>query len=171
MLTLITKNYYTSGITIEFDASGIDEELTLRKSNLSIPDSLKKKFTDISEYFELSMQNENSELINVDSKIINLQIKLDTTKKFLGIYKVNGNRVEKLSYKYVSEDEIKLNTNNLGKFIVSYEEKEIKKDDEKDNSSQEEFKEKNDFALIGVLLISILVSGTAGVILYKKRNS
>ncbi|WP_304819231.1 hypothetical protein, partial [uncultured Clostridium sp.] len=103
----------------------------------------------------------------LESTPIKMTIHLDPNKTFLGIYKVDGEVVEKLNHTLLSKSEIELKTAGLGTYIISYEEN--KKDELISNETDSKVTEEKKSILNWILSVITLVLGSSGVIVYKKK--
>ena len=163
------KDYSLGNIKVSIPEEDILENVTLKKNNLALTTSLKKKFDSNSEYFELYLENSSKEKVNLDSSKVKTTIELDTSKEFLGFYEVtNGSELKALDYKKISTNKIEVETEDLGKYIISYKEKKqvstnanvnVKENDKKSN------------ILIWIAIGGVLIAlGTAIVIGVKKSR-
>lgn len=156
------KNFSVNNIKVSIREDYIKEDVLLINSKFITTEELRERFGENSDYVELYLGNANNEKINISSKV-NMKIKLDTDKEFLGIYEIRNGKPQELKYK-LNNNEIELETIGLGKYIIHY------KDDNIDNIEEE----KHNFIwpLIGILLIiSVIVALISKFIEQKKRKT
>ncbi len=159
--TIDYKEYSINNITLSVPSVLIKEELSLSHSRYIVSNRLTNKYGKNSEYFELSLKNQNDEKINLFSKL-KLTINLDTSKEFLGIYEVNNKTEAKaLEYKKLEQNTILVETENLGKYIIHYKEDQIKP------NVTEEKKSNKIIWFIGFI---ILILGALGFINTKRKS-
>jgi len=152
------KDYSVNNIKASILENAINENLILISSKFITTDELKDRFGSNSEYIELYLENHNNEKVNIASKV-KLTIKLDKEKEFLGIYEIRNGKVQELKYTK-NNNEIELETNGLGKYVVHY----------KDDTSDVVIKE-NKNTLIWFILGSIIVLlFVIGVIVSKHKS-
>ncbi len=97
--------------------------LFLKREDLELPKTLKEKFGNDSEYFELYIEDLLEEEKNISAENIKLIVKINSEKEFAGIYNIkHGNIYEKLDYKVLKPDQIELNIKSFGKLLVDYKE-------------------------------------------------
>ncbi len=157
------KDYSINNIKVSISENLIKEDVLLISSNFIKTEELSERFGSKSEYIEIYLENTNSEKINIGGKV-KLNIKLDTSKEFLGIYEIKNGKVEKLNYK-LTKNEIELETNGLGKYVIHY------KDDTITEINNEKTKHSIIWPIIGsILIISIIVGLISKFIERKKLN-
>ncbi|HBA37654.1 MAG TPA: hypothetical protein DCY94_02935, partial [Firmicutes bacterium] len=119
------KKYEAGKIKVEIPSTALSEDGTLRSEEFKISDDMKNKFGNASEYYELYFTNAESKKININSsEAIKMNIKIDSSKELLGIYEITeANVIKSIDYAKNGED-IVFKANSLGKFVVSYKEKE-----------------------------------------------
>ncbi len=88
-------------------------------------------------------------------------LELDSTKEFLRVYKIHDDAsVKKLNYKKNSDGTVEIETNHLGKYVVSYKEKEetseIKQPTNEENVNQKEENKNNAFWIIASGIVASL---------------
>ncbi len=160
-------NYSLVDVTVSIPEGKIEEEVTLKKSNFSLPNSLKQKFNSNSEYFELYLENNTKEKISLPSTEVKIAFDLNPSKKFLGIYEVlDDGSLNALDYQ-LKGNKVEVKTEDLGRYIVSYEAKKVVK---KDNTTIEEVKESNMIVWVIVGGVLLAMSSGAGTIFMKKRK-
>ena len=92
---------------------------------------------------------------------MSIRFKLDSSKVFKGIYKVNDdNTLEKVEYEVIDDEYIMVNTDNLGKYILSYDDKqeqvELQPDNKIDTLNEVE-KSTGMNKFMGIAIITIIV--------------
>ncbi|MCI8575147.1 MAG: hypothetical protein HFI09_01625 [Bacilli bacterium] len=119
----IFKDYLVEDVLITLDTAHLEKNMTLQKQILPLSVTQVKKYGELSEFFELYFNNNLSEKINVSNEKITMFINLNKEKNFLGIYKIEGENAELLSYEKVANNQIKIETTGLTKYLVLYEDK------------------------------------------------
>ncbi len=156
------KDYSINNIKLSIREDYIKEELLLISSKFITTQELMDRFGTKSEYIELYLENIKNEKVNIGSKV-KLNIKLDTTKEFLGIYEVKNGKPEKLNYK-LNKNEIELETNGLGKYIIHY------KDDTIKEINEEESKHNIIWPIIGSILILSVIAALISKFIERKKQ-
>ncbi|MCI8466877.1 MAG: hypothetical protein HFI08_01595, partial [Bacilli bacterium] len=164
---VIITSYSVAGIKISFNTANLSEIVSFDKHDLSLTDALANRFASVSEYFNLFVKTKTEDMNYLESTPIKMTIHLDPNKTFLGIYKVDGEVVEKLNHTLLSKSEIELKTAGLGTYIISYEEN--KKDELISNETDSKVTEEKKSILNWILSVITLVLGSSGVIVYKKK--
>ncbi len=138
----------------------------LKKEDFELTKTLKQKFGEDSEYFELYLEDSKEKEINISSEKIKLIINLNNKKDLEGIYLINrGNAYENLDYKALSPNQIELELKSFGKLLIDYK-NEIEKQDEK---VQEEIpKESNTLIWYVITGIVIALGAIIAIIINKK---
>lgn len=153
------KEFALDNIKVYIPSSDLTEEVTLKSTRFIVTNELQKRFKNNSEYIELYLQNNNNEKINLSTKV-KITITLDKNKEFLGIYELkNNNLIETLNYKTIDSNKIEIEINNLGKFIIHYDEETEAPDTEKESSN-----------LIWYILGTTLLGGLIIYYIFKKKN-
>ena len=153
------KEFALDNIKLNIPSSDLTEEVTLKSTRFIVTNELRKRFKNNSEYIELYLANNSNEKINLSSKI-KMTIKLDKNKEFLGIYELkNNNLIETLNYKALDNNTIEIETSNLGKFIIHYNEETVKEETQEESSN-----------LIWYILGSTVLGGLIIYYIFKKKN-
>ena len=147
-------------INDEIPKNEITENEVLKVESFELPESLKEKFNEISEYYDIYLLENNSEKININSSDpIKISIKLNDSKEFVGIYEIlDDGKVTSLDYTRDGKNII-LKTNHLGKYVVSY--KEAKSNNSADNTITKK-KENNHYIILMIAGgITFIIGGVA----------
>lgn len=155
------EQYTIDNIKVEIPNNVTEEKTMFKIEKFKVAEELKKQFGEASEYYDLYLVNKNSERIRIKSTApIMISIKLDKTKKFIGVYEITDNNGIK-AVNYIKNDEIvEITTDSLKKYIVSYEK--IKVSNAVENVPNHKNKEK-DYMLwltIGCLVMIFIISGS-----------
>lgn len=151
----INKTFTIENITLEIPSSVITENTEINIAKKIIDENLKEEVGNQSKSFELYLTEGNT-LVDIESNVLT-KINLDNNKEFLGIYSVTKNNILKsLDYNTINDNLISIETKGLGKFIISY--------DEKNNS---DIPKKNNFNFY-ILLVIILIA--LGITIYRNKN-
>lgn len=115
------KKYMSGNINIEIPSNAIKEDSNLKVESLKIPQELKDKFEEYSEYYDLYLVNNKSQKINLETtdEII-IYIKLNKEKDFKGVYEITDNNNIKLIDYIKTDENIIIKTDKIGKYILSY---------------------------------------------------
>ena len=103
-------------------------------------------------------------------------IDLDPEKKLAGIYKViNNKKVEKLEYINLGNNQIEVDIDSLGEYLISYKDENNKvndelSDNENDKNKVQEVKEETNKTLIIITIIATLATGIISLLLNKKSK-
>ena len=160
--------YYKAGnVTLKTPAKISEEKIVLKSKDITIPEEIKEKVTEQSEYFELYFETENNKVANIDSVPMTMTVKTDNTKKMVGVYEVkDNNRLVALNYQKLGSNQVELNVSQLGKYIIAYEPLDQKEQQETvTNNTLEVTEAKNNNiywviasgALILILLIAFII--------------
>ncbi len=140
------------------------ENTTLKRNEMVLTESLKQRFGSVSEYFELYIEDELNAKMNINIENMKMILNIDSTKDFEGIYLIKeGNLIEKLNYKLLENNQIEFETKYLGKYLLSYKEKET---DERTEIIDEENQNRN----LKWIIASIIVLLIALIIWKRKKN-
>ena len=97
---------------------------TLKEESLTLNDALKDRVGDKSQYFEVYFGNGTAKRETLNSTSMEMIFKIDPSKKLLAIYEVGENDVLRtLNYQSIGSNQVILETTGLGKYILSYTEK------------------------------------------------
>ncbi len=157
------RSFSKGNITLKILASLVEGDANLKVDKLQLTEYLEKRFSKNSEYYRISLERDNNEIDLKDK--MTMVISTDPTKKLLGVYKINqDNGLEKLSYKELDSDKIEVEIDELGEFILSYE------DEVTNTATAKSIKEDNNNQLLwicgGVLGLFVIIV----IILYVKRK-
>lgn len=118
--------YSVGAVTLKVPSNVINEKVVLKSNKLKLSKKLQEEISGQKDYFELYFEDANAKKINIDSTSIEMIIRLNKNKKLLGIYEVSkNNELKKLDYNKKSDNEIELEINSLGKYVISYEKENI----------------------------------------------
>lgn len=164
------SEYYKVGnVTLKAPAKISEEKVVLKSKDIAIPNAIKEKVTEQSEYFELYFETENNKVVNINSVPMTMTLKTDNTKKMVGIYEVKeNNRLVALSYQKLGNSQVELNINQLGKYIIAYEDLDKKDQQETVDNNQKEVETENK-NIYWILASGALVLVLATVFVIKKR--
>ena len=133
---------------------------------------IQEKLGGENEYFEIFVEPQQNN--NTSMKMI---IDLDPEKKLAGIYKViNNKKVEKLEYINLGNNQIEVDIDSLGEYLISYKDENNKVNDElSDNENdknkvQEVKEEETNKTLIIITIIATLATGIISLLLNKKSK-
>ncbi len=153
------RNYSNGNVSVRIPANLLsDGKLVYKK--LTLTKKLSDKFGRASEYFEVYLVDNNEQKINIKHNMT-MTIKLDKEKKFLGLYVLDGNKFKKVDYKKIADDKISVKVKSLGKYLISYSEKDL-------DNSKTEINNKN---LMIIIPIGIMILLIISFIFLKKRKS
>ncbi len=141
------------------------EDASLDYKKLTLSDAQKNHYGKDSEIYEVSLETKDKKEINLSNTTLTQKVKLDSNKKFDGIYVVKENgSVVKLDAK-VNNGEAVFENKGLGKYIVSYKSEDSNKVSNT-NSNDSQLKEAGKsfnyipYAIGGVaiLLVGVIIS-------------
>jgi len=154
--------YYLDGIKVILAKDNNIKDIKLKKAEFLLP----KKFQDLvsvhNDCFELYFQNDSNE--RVTPKVEKVLLTIDSINDSLKIFEIKNNTLHELEYKRVSQNEIEISGENTGRYVISYGNKEIIEENQKDVKSE------SDSILLYVLVASIVLLGLSSVVLYRKRK-
>ena len=160
-------NYSQGDILVKISTKQDIKNATLINKKLTINKEFESLVGSLSEALEIYLVNGNQDRIDLETSNIAIRFKLDSTKVFDGIYKIkDDSTLEKIDYEYIDEESIQINTQEFGKYILSYNEKqeqnELQKDDQQNTSNSS----------IIIVVSTIMIIAIAGIIIVvnKKRN-
>lgn len=149
------KIYFINNISI-LTPNKISDEFTLQMDNLKINETLSKYIGRNTDYFILYLEKDNKKL-NIKNTPMTMTIKIDSNRKFEGIYKViNKKEVESLPYYKTEDNSIEVEIQELGRYAVKYEEEIIDFKEELQQASNS----LNNEHTWSIILITILSLGT-----------
>ncbi len=123
------EEYKTEDIKIEIPKEALVEGATIHTGHFEISSELKDMVGKISEYFDIYMMNQDDQRMNVQTNdLIRIRIKRNKEKEFLGVYELINQKLVKLDY-VLYDEEIEIFTKGLGKYVISYQEKQEQKSD------------------------------------------
>ncbi len=178
----ITYKEFSNGNVVAMIPSNIISkynDISLKYEVLTLSDSQKARFGTDSEIYDISLISNDSndnEKIDLSSEVIEQRFKLDSNKKFDGVYAVRiDGSVFKLDYKINDNNEVVFKENGLNRYIIAYKTKSdnddssiIDDDEDIDNNL-----EKNDnytkYIFIGVFAI-LTIAGVFFVIKKMKKD-
>lgn len=124
---LKTANSFTiNNVTLTILGDKIEKPIALKMDTKEINKGLKAKVGKGSVYYQLYFIDEdgNEEDLARNYKMI---LKLDSDKIFKGLFKVvDGSNIEKLEYTTRGANEIEVDIDTLGSYIISYDEDDVK---------------------------------------------
>lgn len=139
--------------------NNLQDKLILKENEYLVPNAILDRFGKNSRYFELHLENENKEKVNITSKL-KMTLILDENKEFLGIYEIRRNEAKELKYNQINKNTIEIETINLGKYAIHYKELIKEKAEEPQKSNN----------IIYIILGTILTLGVAGYIITIKKS-
>lgn len=156
-------SYGLNGVKVILAKGSSSKDMKLVKSKFILPKKYQDIISEDSDCFELYFQNNSNERLNPKTEKIILT--LDNISDSLKIFEVKDDTIKELEYNTLSNNEIEINVENLGKYIVSYH-------NEKKTSTEtiENIKNEKDSILIYVLIVIALLLGFTSVVLYRKRK-
>jgi len=154
-------NYSVEDILVKISSKQDIKNATLINKKLIIDKEFGNTVGKASEYFELYLENGNKDRLTLEFSNMSIRFKLDSSKVFKGIYKVNDdNTLEKVEYEVIDDEYIMVNTDNLGKYILSYDDKqeqvELQPDNKIDTLNEVE-KSTGMNKFMGIAIITIIV--------------
>ena len=133
---------------------------------------LKKKFGNLSEYYDIYFVNDDSNRINIStSSPIKISFELNKLKDFVSVYEITeDNTIKEVDY-VKNGNTIEVATKSLGKYVVSY--KELKSQNSNQNSENnvdvtKEKQSKGLFYIISGIIATIIVGMFITISKYKK---
>ncbi len=168
-----TLKTFTAGrITLKVPANTWLDNTDLKVKYLELSSIIQEKLGGENEYFEIFVEPQQNN--NTSMKMI---IDLDPEKKLAGIYKViNNKKVEKLEYINLGNNQIEVDIDSLGEYLISYKDENNKVNDElSDNENdknkvQEVKEEETNKTLIIITIIATLATGIISLLLNKKSK-
>ena len=115
----VLKDFLVKDVLMTVDTKNLEENSILKKNSFALTQSQIQRFGNYSESFELYFEA-NAVKNNLTEENVTMFINLNSKKTFLGIYKIEGEKVELLPYELVSENQIKVDTTGLAKYILAY---------------------------------------------------
>ena len=117
----VLKDFLVKDVLITVNTNNLEENSVLKKNTLSLTQSQIQRFGKNSESFELYFEKDKVKN-NLTEESVKMFINLNSKKTFLGIYRIDGDKIELLPYELVSENQIKVDTTGLTKYILAYDE-------------------------------------------------
>ena len=118
------QKYSTGTVSLKLPVGTIEDSYTFKENQLVLNSSLQNKVGSDSKYFELYFQNEELTKNTLDSSPVTITFQVDPDKKLLAVYKVGEDgSLKPLNYRQVNNRQIEVETTGLGKYILSYKEK------------------------------------------------
>ncbi|MCI8548491.1 MAG: hypothetical protein HFJ38_06345 [Bacilli bacterium] len=159
------KIYFINNISI-LTPNKIADEFTLQMDKLKINETLSKYIGKNTDYFLLYLAKENKKL-NIKNTPMLMTIKIDSNRKFEGIYKIiNKKEVERLPYYKKEDNMIEVEIQELGRYAIKYEEELIDIKEELEIVSHNLNNEKT----WGIILLTILSIGFVYYIIISIKN-
>lgn len=159
------KIYFINNISI-LTPNKIADEFTLQMDKLKINETLSKYIGKNTDYFLLYLAKENKKL-NIKNTPMLMTIKIDSNRKFEGIYKIiNKKEVESLPYYKKEDNMIEVEIQELGRYAIKYEEELIDIKEELEIVSHNLNNEKT----WGIILLTILSIGFVYYIIISIKN-
>lgn len=159
------KIYFINNISI-LTPNKIADEFTLQMDKLKINETLSKYIGKNTDYFLLYLSKENKKL-NIKNTPMLMTIKIDSNRKFEGIYKIiNKKEVERLPYYKKEDNMIEVEIQELGRYAIKYEEELIDIKEELEIVSHNLNNEKT----WGIILLTILSIGFVYYIIISIKN-
>ena len=158
------KKYTTESINVDMPIGSMKEDATLISKTFEVSEKLKNNFGKFSEYYDIYFENANFERLDASSNnSIKISFKTNKERNFIGVYQILDNDVVKPIVDYIKNGEnIEIIVNNLGKYVISYDE--LKTEDSQfTQSSNEQEKNNNNFML---LFISGTVIALGGILYF-----
>ena len=153
-------------ITLSILSNLISDNSILEVDKLELTEFLIKELGSNSEYYRIYMTDDG--VIVDETGKIKMIVSLDSSKEFLGIYKINSNDdLEKLNYTKLDDNRIELEVEALGDYVIDYEdEEEVTTSDD----NRVTYEESNDnYQLLGIF-ICIIILGIAIIWIYRKKK-
>lgn len=160
-------NYSQGDILVKISTKQDIKNATLINKKLTINKEFESLVGSLSEALEIYLVNGNQDRIDLETSNIAIRFKLDSTKVFAGIYKIkDDSTLEKIDYEYIDEESIQINTQEFGKYILSYNEKQEQNELQKDNQQN------TSNSSIIIVVSTLMIIAIAGIIIVvnKKRN-
>lgn len=160
------KTLNKGNITLSILSNLISDNSILEVDKLELTEFLIKELGSNSEYYRIYMTDDG--VIVDETGKIKMIVSLDSSKEFLGIYKINSNDdLEKLSYTKLDDNRIELEVEDLGDYVIDYEdEEEVTTSDD----NRVTYEESNDnYQLLGIF-ICIIILGIAIIWIYRKKK-
>ena len=159
------KIYFINNISI-LTPNKIADEFTLQMDKLKINETLSKYIGKNTDYFLLYLAKDNKKL-NIKNTPMLMTIKIDSNRKFEGIYKIiNKKEVERLPYYKKEDNMIEVEIQELGRYAIKYEEELIDIKEELEIVSHNLNNEKT----WGIILLTILSIGFVYYIIISIKN-
>ena len=117
--TTLTTTYLTGPMRLTVLNSAIKEELVLNYRKLTLPGSIKNKFSTSSTYFEIYFENNHFIKTEINSTPMLLHISLDNPENYAGINEIVSNKIIPLEYD-LEDHELKTVIKNTGKYLITY---------------------------------------------------
>ena len=164
--------HYQLNLLVTVDTTKLEENSVLKKNNLSLTQTQINRFGSASESFELYFEKDAIKN-SISEEPVKMFINLNKNKIFLGIYKIDGEKIELLPYELVSDNQIKVDTTGLSKYIIAYDKKKTEEVippviNNKNENSTPKTNYSFVYVLIGSGLIALVISLV--VILLLKNN-
>lgn len=174
MIKVLTFSNSIATLKVKSD-SLINEGLSLGINKLLLGYDLQNQLGRDSEYFELFLAKGFNEKVDIPEKELNLSIKIDPNKEFLGFYEVvNDDSLKVLNYNKTNDNTLEFETTSLGKYVISYKAEEIINDNQDSSlTSSPTFEQKNNndtylWVILGITLVAVLIFIITVVIIFKK---
>ncbi len=160
------KNYTTDKVDVKIPSNAIKEDGKLSANGFELDENLKYSFGALSEYYDIYLENDKYERIDVNATSpIKINIKIDNNKDFIGVYEITEDNIIK-PVDYVKDGEnIEISAKNLGKFVVSY--KKLSTSNPIHNSNK--VTRKNNYIIWLMTAIMTILIGLS-VYVFKKKN-
>lgn len=158
-------NYSQGDILVKISTKQDIKNATLINKKLTINKEFESLVGSLSEALEIYLVNGNQDRIDLETSNIAIRFKLDSTKVFAGIYEIkDDSTLEKIDYEYIDEESIQINTQEFGKYILSYNEK------QEQNESQQDNKQNTSNSSIIIVVIALVVIAIVGIIIVVNKK-
>lgn len=148
-----TKQYKIDKGNVEIKfLSKANENYSLRKTEISLPEDIKTQIKNKIESFNLTLMKDGKLIDEIGN--MEVKIKLDNTKNIENMYILVNNKLSKIEYEVTSDEYVTIKVNKLGNFIIEY---------KKDNKNKINY-------ILPIICIALLVGITTYIIVYKKNN-
>ncbi|MCI8545320.1 MAG: hypothetical protein HFH09_03720, partial [Bacilli bacterium] len=160
------KIYTSEKVNVEIPINEVKEEGVLKVESFELPEALKGNFGNASEYYDIFLMNDNLKKIDISSTSeIKINIKINEKKEFIGVFEILDDNTTKPVNYVKNGQNIILTTNNLGKYVVSYEK--TKTENSVNHLPVDESKKNNSVFII--IIGSITIALCASIYILRKK--
>lgn len=162
------QQFSTANVSVQIPTKELNGEATLKSVPFAPPSSLLNTFGEMSEYYDIYLDNGLKRIDFTSESPIKISIKRNKNKRFIGVYEITEDNYIKLIEYEQNGDNIEIVTNKLGKYAISYKELQLPDSTIVIPSIVKDKEKSTNIILIFTCIIAL---GTAIYIFYNKKDS